>query len=185
METGATIRGPYRYNLWRVWDATLPKVTFILLNPSTADATLDDPTVRRCVGFARAWGFGSLELVNLFAYRATHPRQLKTAPDPVGPANDDAILRAVNSAQLVIVGWGTHGRLYSRDRAILRLLPDSIHCLGVTETGLPCHPLYLKRETAPVPYRVREYLCYDKQGSSQKEERHHESSTCDCGNSQA
>jgi hypothetical protein len=160
METGATILGPYRYTLWRVWSAALPKVTFILLNPSTADATLDDPTVRRCVGFARAWGFGSLELVNLFAYRATHPYQLKTALDPVGPANDAAILQAVSSAQLVVVGWGTHGRLYGRDRAVLRLLPDSVCCLGATRDGFPRHPLYLKQATAPVPYLTVEYPCY-------------------------
>src|SRR5579883_1527453 len=161
METGATILGPYRYTLWRVWSTALPKVTFILLNPSTADALRDDPTIRRCVGFARTWGFGSLEIVNLFAYRATHPRQLKTAPDPVGPANDTAILQAVSSAQLVVVGWGTQGRLYGRDRAVLRLLPDSICCLGATRAGFPCHPLYLKKDTAPVPYLPGVCRCYD------------------------
>jgi hypothetical protein len=160
METGATILGPYRYTLWRVWNTALPRVAFILLNPSTADAKLDDPTVRRCVGFARAWGFGSLELVNLFAYRATHPRELKTAPDPVGPANDDTILQAVSSAQLIVVGWGTHGGLYGRDRAVLRLLPDSICSLGATRDGFPRHPLYLKQATAPVPYLTGECPCY-------------------------
>src|SRR4028119_2392792 len=78
----------YRYALWRTWDAARPPVAFVLLNPSTADARRDDPTIRRCANFARTWGFGGLEVVNLFAFRATHPTDLKCAADPVGPQND-------------------------------------------------------------------------------------------------
>ena len=80
--------GVYRYSLWREWDARAPAVAFVMLNPSTADAGKDDPTIRRCASFARSWGYGSLEVVNLFAYRASEPKRLRQTPDPIGPAND-------------------------------------------------------------------------------------------------
>lgn len=132
----------YRYTLTRTWDAALPKVMFVGLNPSTADAEVDDPTVRRCVRFARDWGFGGLVLTNLFAYRSTDPQRLKTAADPVGPENDLAIRRACKSVTCVIVAWGVHGSLDNRDREVLAML-ESPHCLGVTHSGAPRHPLYL------------------------------------------
>ena len=99
----------YRYRLSRTWDPTGPVVAFVMLNPSTADAEVLDPTVRRCVGFARGWGFGSLEVVNLFAFRATDPRDLLRAAAPVGAANDRAILDAASAADRVVVAWGTRG----------------------------------------------------------------------------
>src|SRR5271157_168450 len=82
----------WRYKLWRRWSAAVPMVTFIGLNPSTADEINDDPTVRRCLGFARRWGFGGMSMLNVFAYRSTNPRALRAATDPVGPRNGAALL---------------------------------------------------------------------------------------------
>ena len=136
----------YRYSLSRVWNPKLPTVVFVGLNPSTADEQEDDPTVRRCIAFARKWHFGSLNLVNLFAYRSTDPTCLTKAEDPVGPENDAHIVQSVVRAKRVVIAWGTKGTLLSRDRQVLSLLPDS-HCLGITKEGYPKHPLYLAGNT--------------------------------------
>lgn len=103
--------GRYRYSLRRRWDAAGARVAFVLLNPSTADGRRDDPTIRRCIGFAREWGFGGLEVVNLFACRSTHPGGLRSAQDPVGPENDRFLAAAWDRADRVIVAWGNHGAL--------------------------------------------------------------------------
>ncbi|MBW4698117.1 MAG: DUF1643 domain-containing protein [Aphanocapsa lilacina HA4352-LM1] len=146
--------GRYRYALWRRWDAAGgPLVVFILLNPSAADAARDDPTIRRCLGFARRWGFGALAVVNLFAWRTACPRALAQAADPVGSENDRVLLRVCSGAGRVVVGWGNHGGLYGRDQAVLALLGGEVHCLGLTRQGRPCHPLYLPGE------RPLELLC--------------------------
>lgn len=147
--------GQYRYFLTREWDADKPRVCFIMLNPSVADAERDDPTIRRCIGFARAWGAGSLEVVNLFAYRATDPEQLLTAADPIGPENDAYIAKAVKRASQVIVAWGAHAAAYKERRAICVL--DSLVsplCLDITKEGYPRHPLYIKGMTKPTVYKV-------------------------------
>jgi hypothetical protein len=99
----------YRYQLTRTWDPDGPRVNFLMLNPSTADAFGLDPTVRRCVGFARRWGFGSLEVTNIFAFRATDPRVLVGQPEPVGAGNDQAILDAARKADRVVAAWGVRG----------------------------------------------------------------------------
>src|SRR5438128_11131670 len=98
----------YRYRLWRRWDRSRAVVAFVMLSPSTADAMHDDPTIRRCVGFARAWGCGGVDVVNLFALRATDPRALRKAADPIGPANERHLRRAVRAAGLVVLAWGAH-----------------------------------------------------------------------------
>jgi hypothetical protein len=142
--------GRYRYALTRRWAAGGAAVAFVLLNPSAADAERDDPTIRRCMGFARAWGCAALEVVNLFAWRATRPAMLRQAPDPVGLDNDAHLLRAARGAQRVVLAWGAHGDLGGRDAAVLALLERSgirAHCLGVTLGGQPRHVLYLPRET--------------------------------------
>jgi len=142
-QRGAVIHGPYRYSLWRIWDEQLPRALFVLLNPSTADAQQDDPTLRRCLGFACLEGCGSLEIVNLFAYRATQPTQLKMISDPIGDENDQYIAAAAQQATLIILGWGVYGSYLARDRAILHLLSSSqLYCLGLTAKGHPKHPLY-------------------------------------------
>lgn len=156
MTRGATIdpAGRYRYSLWREWDANGSRVAFVLLNPSTADANRDDPTVRRCIGLARAWGCGSLEVVNLFACRATNPGVLREVADPVGPENDRYLLEAARRAQRIVLAWGARGNLHGRDRAILRLLGGGgeLDCLGTTRGGQPRHPLYVSSAAVPIPY---------------------------------
>lgn len=143
----------YRYALTRQWDRALPRVCFVLLNPNTADASHDDPTIRRCIGFARRWGFGSLEVVNLFALRCRHPKDLTKASDPVGPRNGAAIARAVARAQRVVFGWGVHGELAGRGAAVARQLAASKPlCLGRTQGGHPRHPLYVRADREPVPF---------------------------------
>lgn len=149
MHGGQLADGPYRYLLWRRW-ADADSVLFVMLNPSTADATRDDPTIRRCHRLARAWGFGAVEIANLFAFRATDPRDLARAEAPVGPDNDAILVDAAGRAAAVVVAWGVHGALGGRDVAVHRLLRRALRrpllCLGTTRSGAPRHPLYLRRD---------------------------------------
>lgn len=138
----------YRYALVRVWNESLPHATFIGLNPSTADEQADDPTVRRCIGFARAWGFGSVALGNLFALRATDPKYLLRVSDPVGPENDAWILRLQQESDFVVAAWGCHGRIRDRGNQVAKTLIQP-YCLGLTRSGAPRHPLYLRGDTKP------------------------------------
>ncbi|MFN3925822.1 MAG: DUF1643 domain-containing protein [Pseudanabaenaceae cyanobacterium] len=134
----------YRYCLWRAWgnDPANYYLVFIGLNPSTADETRDDPTTRRCVRYAQHWGYDALCLVNLFAYRAVHPAELKKCPDPIGIENDHWIAKCTQTAPLIIAAWGTHGTYLQRDRAIKTWLNGKLYCLGLTKYGHPRHPLY-------------------------------------------
>jgi hypothetical protein len=149
--SGATIVGEHRYRLWRVWDATKPRVLFVMLNPSRADGQQDDPTIRRCVGFARDLGYGS------FSYRATTPKELfawfHMGNSIVTPANDLHIKDAVQRAQFVVAAWGTHGGYLDRDKVVFALLREP-HALGLTEAGFPRHPLYLPKDAQPFPYSI-------------------------------
>jgi hypothetical protein len=129
-----------------------------MLNPSTADATLDDPTIRRCIGFARAGGFGGLQVLNLFAFRATDPTDMKAARDPVGPDNDTHILAAITAAAAasapVIAAWGVHGALNGRDDEVRKLSLEcgvNLMCLGSTKGNHPRHPLYVAAAQEFVP----------------------------------
>ncbi|WYP26025.1 DUF1643 domain-containing protein [Alkalihalobacillus sp. FSL W8-0930] len=147
--------GTYRYLLNRVWERDTGKVVFVMLNPSTADGREDDPTIRRCVGFAKDWGYGGLEVVNLFALRSTDPKQLLVHTEPVGAENDAAILAAVHEADLVVAAWGSMENKLKRDRMVLNLLNEKeVYCLTTTRDGHPRHPLYVRREQEPVLYRV-------------------------------
>lgn len=141
----------YRYALWRVWDQAKPVCVFVGLNPSTADETTDDPTIRRCVGFASDWGFGGLAMANLFAVRATDPREMIRHPAPIGPDNDRWLVQLNRQAGRVVAAWGTRGIHLARDRAVRRLLGD-MTCLKLTKDGHPQHPLYVARSTAPRPF---------------------------------
>jgi len=132
----------YRYLLTRGDAGARDHVVFVMLNPSTADARRNDPTITRCIGFADRLGCPRLSIVNLFALRATDPRRLYRARDPVGPDNDAAIAAAVRDATLVVAAWGNHGALHDRAAAVLRLLP-AVHHFGLTRLGQPRHPLYL------------------------------------------
>jgi len=145
--------GRFRYLLSRRWDTGRGTVLWIMLNPSTADAERDDPTIRRCIGFSRLWGFGAMEAVNLFALRATDPRELGRADDPVGPLNDRHIADAAAGAAAVIAAWGAHPLAASRTGEVRPLLPGSVRCLGRTASGAPRHPLYTPSHARRIAFR--------------------------------
>lgn len=143
----------YRYRLWRHYDDG-PSIVWVLLNPSTADETVNDPTVERCCRRSIAMGHPHVEVVNLFAYRSTDPAGLRHVDDPVGPANDAAILDAVAGAGLVVCGWGNHGARMGRGAHVLSLLREAgvrAHALCMTGAGQPGHPLYVGYDVAPTP----------------------------------
>jgi hypothetical protein len=143
----AVIDGPYRYRLSRVWAAG-DLVAWIMLNPSTADAEQDDQTIRTCVRLARSWGYGGILVANLFAWRATSPRDLLMQPEPNGPDADAWLLRVAGEAATVVCAWGNHGRHRGRAAEVLRLLAGRrLHHVGMTGAGQPRHPLYLPNDT--------------------------------------
>jgi len=148
----------YRYVLTRTWDATAPAVTWIMLNPSTADAMKDDPTIRRCKAFARREGFGGMSVVNLFGLRATDPRTLREHPDPVGPANDWFLRLHAQAAPRAVAAWGAHGALRGRVAEVAGMLAVSpgvrLECLGVTKDGHPRHPLYVRSDAPLIPWEA-------------------------------
>lgn len=138
-----------------------------MLNPSTADHETDDPTIRRCMAYARAWGCGKLEVVNLFAWRTSSPKELiKAANHPMGPFDIEghhnlhfvshAAMRAYQSKGPLVCGWGVNGRLKNKDRRIFTQIAHLRPCtLKLTAGGDPCHPLYLARTLVPLPFQVR------------------------------
>jgi hypothetical protein len=139
--------GKYRYLLRRRVGRSHRVATIIMLNPSTADAVKDDPTIRRCMGFARLWGCGRLQVVNLFALRSRDPEAIRQAADPVGPENEDHIRRAIETAGRgpIVCAWGVRGGYWDRDLAVLGLLQQlgvRPLALAVTRGGHPRHPLY-------------------------------------------
>lgn len=138
----------YRYRLTRRWDDR-PLVNFLMLNPSTADELTEDPTVRRCIGFASDWGYGGLLVTNIFAYRSTNPDLLYKIADPVGPGNDEHIIQSAKLCALTVGAWGDHGRHLGRGnvvRAMLRAANITARCLGKNAGGEPQHPLYIARD---------------------------------------
>ncbi len=144
--------GRYRWWLSRSWEGGNGSVCFVMLNPSTADASHDDPTIRRCIGFAKWWGFQSLTVRNLFAFRATDPRELLKADDPTGGEQGDDQIRAAKNAHMIVVAWGSKVP-FGRDQQALRLLRGAeLKCLGLTKSGFPRHPLYVKSATTLVPF---------------------------------
>jgi hypothetical protein len=156
----------YRYALTRRWAADKPWAVFVMLNPSTADAFTVDPTVRRCIGFARSWGAGGLMVVNAFALRSTDPIALYRHPDPIGPANDTVIAEALTGDHVgwVVTAWGAHGVLHGRAEQVDRILRShSVRplCLGLTKEGHPRHPLYARGDTATIDYPGHPACCLD------------------------
>lgn len=149
----------YRYALWRRWGFG-SQVLFVGLNPSTADAETDDPTLRRCVGFAKRWGHSAVAIGNLFALRSTNPRGLETVEDPRGPENERWLRTLIAESARVVLAWGVRGTYRGMDQRVLRLLhavispfalPTFYH-LGLTKDGQPRHPLYLRRDAALIPW---------------------------------
>lgn len=141
----------YRYILSRIWDETKPTVLFIGLNPSTADENEDDPTIRRCINFAKNWGFGGLLMANLFAFRSTNPQALYSAQDPIGSENNYYIKKYAEKSALIIACWGNHGRFNNRSQQVYDLI-DSLNCLDTNKSGEPKHPLYIRSDAKPKPY---------------------------------
>jgi len=141
----------YRYDLCRGWGDPKRMVAFIGLNPSTADETKEDPTIRRCIGFAKAWGYGGIHMLNLFAFRATDPKAMKTADDPVGPLNDYYIMGVHMLCEKTVAAWGSHGGYMDRSAAVRKLIPE-LYCLKTNRDGQPAHPLYLKKDLKPVGF---------------------------------
>ena len=142
--------GQYRYRLGRRWQPQGEDVAFVMLNPSRADHTKDDPTLRACIQFAQRWGYASLSVVNLFGYRTPHPRELKKSQDPIGPENDTYVLQAAETAKTVVLAWGNEGGLLGRGLAMLSQLvayAPKLHYLQLNQSGQPRHPLYIPRTT--------------------------------------
>ncbi|MFD5898655.1 DUF1643 domain-containing protein [Streptomyces sp. NPDC060366] len=147
--------GRYRYRLTRTWGPG-PTAVFVMLNPSTADGTQDDPTIRRCITFARAWDCGSLTVVNLYAWRATQRADLWLAPDPVGPDNDEHLSAAASAAQETnapLVGaWGASAATAHITEVLALPGMERLTALAVTKAGQPKHPLYLHASLTPTPW---------------------------------
>lgn len=149
--------GIYRYSLTREWlthgNRNPTRVLWIMLNPSTADAEVNDPTIRRCIRFSQDWGFSSLEVVNLFALRATDPKQLGSHPDPFGPDNAAHIGQGIVRADRIVAAWGAEAYKSGRRNVLVdvgkALWGRTVHCLGVTRSGAPRHPLYVPASVKP------------------------------------
>lgn len=149
--------GQYRYLLTRAADMLQPDTgpaLFLMLNPSTADASLDDPTIRRCRGFAQLWGCDGLTVANLYAYRATKPADLWRCADPVGPDNDAFLAGLAREYGEVVCAWGTNARpdRVSEVMEIFRRANAKLWCLGTTKDGHPRHPLYVRGDQPLVPF---------------------------------
>ena len=146
----------FRYSLTRVWQDQGRRALFVMLNPSTATEIQNDPTVERCERRARALGFGSFSVTNIFAYRATDPKVMRTRADPVGPENDRAIVGAVDGADQIICAWGSHGMHMGRGVEVAGLLQAArkpLFHLGLTQSGQPKHPLYIGYAVQPVLWK--------------------------------
>lgn len=144
--------GRYRYRLLRRWDYSLPRLGWVMLNPSTADAKVDDPTILRCMDFADRWGYGGIVVRNLFALRATNPATLLADNDPVGPDNLDH-LEEVKADPLTVAAWGAHRAAADAWGLIGPFLRGvNLVCLGTTKAGAPRHPLYTRADTQPQPF---------------------------------
>ena len=144
----------YRYLLTRSWNETAPRMMLIMLNPSTATEVQNDPTIERCERRARSLGFGAIRIANLFAFRATDPRVMKAAADPVGPSNDDLLLNNLTEwrPDMILCGWGAHGAHLGRSDVVAQMLrgrDQTLWSLGLTKAGLPRHPLYIGYDQRP------------------------------------
>jgi len=140
----------YRYTLKITWDDSKDKIVFIGLNPSTATELKNDPTVTRMVNFAKSWGYGTLSVCNIFAFRTTFPSELKKSKDPIGKENDKWILYEIRNAGKVVAAWGNHGNFLSRSNEMLKMIPNP-YIFGKTKVGEPKHVLYLKNTSKISP----------------------------------
>jgi hypothetical protein len=150
----------YRYQLRRTWDETKPHAMFIMMNPSTADSKVDDPSVAKCGRFARTWGYGGIYVGNTFAYRATDKKHLRVIADPIGPENNKYLIEMAKKAAIVVFAYGKpqHKALRARGKELARLLIEKAHVkphiLSRGKDGTPKHPLYLKKTSEPVEWNL-------------------------------
>jgi len=146
----------YRYSLWRYWtpplDGNFRRLIFIGLNPSTADENTDDPTIRRCIGFAERLGYNGIVMLNLFAFRATKPSEMFKVSEPIGKHNDTTIKSFIDNSTDFVAAWGVYGSYLDRDKEMAMMIPDLL-CLGTTKYGNARHPMYLKSDTNLEPWR--------------------------------
>jgi hypothetical protein len=149
----AHVSGEYRYWLSRIWDEKARLIFWVMLNPSTADATQDDATIRKCIGFSQRWVFGGLYVFNLFALRSTDPKALYSHADPVGPLNRKIFADALERLRpsKIVAAWGNHGTYKGRGAELMDEF--EMEHLGLTKIGQPRHPLY-------VPYTQKLILGY-------------------------
>jgi hypothetical protein len=157
----------YRFSLWRrfqqpgqtgVPDCPASRMcAFVGLNPSTADESIDDPTIRRCIGFAKSWGFDGLVMLNLFAYRATKPADMKKQLDPVGCWNDECLQIVPALVGRTVCAWGANGIHLNRCSVVKAWLMDyyEVYCLRLTKHGHPEHPLYVPSDVSPILWTLR------------------------------
>lgn len=145
--------GTYRYQLERSWGPSY-RLVFCMLNPSTADAIVDDPTIRRCIGFAKRDGYDGITVCNAYALRATNPKLLKGHPDPIGPRNDEWLERSCILSPKVVVAWGANIDPARAEQMtnIFRRSGTEVLCLGRTKAGHPRHPLYIRADQPLIPY---------------------------------
>ena len=139
----------YRYQLSRIWDEEKPKILFIMLNPSTADEFVEDPTIRRVVNYAKDWGYGGVYVGNLYAFRSTDPKGLKCIAHPVGPENITHIQTLISLVDKVIYAWGNE----EKEPDWLKKMVDTPYCIEISKKGIPKHPLYLKKCLIPQIYK--------------------------------
>ena len=139
----------YRYRLDRVWDKSLPLMAFIMLNPSTADAKVNDPTITRCINRAKDSGYGGAVVGNAYAYRSTNPKKLKLIGDAIGPDNDKYLAEIMADCETIVVAWGFHAKRSTALKIcnIAFELDKTLYCLGLTANGSPRHPLYIQGDT--------------------------------------
>lgn len=140
----------WRYQLWRIWDTDLPMLNVTALNPSTADETKNDPTVRRCINFAKSLGYGGLYVTNIFAFRATLPADMKKAEDPVGPENDYWLAKTAEMSGMTVAAWGVHGNFLNRAAHVEKIIKDLYVFRLTRKTRVPEHPLYLPGNLEPI-----------------------------------
>ena len=156
MQRGAILSSckKHRLQLWREWNSNLPKVLFIMLNPSTADHEQDDPTLRRCMDFAKQWGYGGLYIGNLYSFRAADPRTLLKVSKFSHRDNYKHISTMAQQCQLLVCAWGNYPiiKKLGTPLNILKQLNQKLHCIALSKTGTPKHPLYLKKSLTPIPF---------------------------------
>ncbi len=141
----------HRYALIHEWELDRPSLMIISLNPSAEDGELNNPTIRRCIGFAKRWGFGRLFITNLFSFKTSSPKDLFNSENPIGNKNDYWLKKLSKKVDKVVLAYGNHGKFKNRHEEILKIIHDP-YCIKKSKTGMPMHPLYLKYTEEPIRF---------------------------------